>query len=66
MQTDLQPDEAVTAAALYLVSPRERSGRATVPDLRTRFGITTMQAIEAMRLASRLKDGGAYAAIASS
>ncbi|TGT42626.1 hypothetical protein [Mesorhizobium sp. M8A.F.Ca.ET.165.01.1.1] len=61
MQTDFQPDEAVTAAALYLVSPRERTGRATIPDLRTRFGITTMQAVEAMRLANRLKGGGADA-----
>ncbi|MER8844038.1 MULTISPECIES: hypothetical protein [Mesorhizobium] len=54
-QSDLQPDEAVRAAAEFLASPRERSGQACVPELRTRYGLTTPEAIEAIRLANALR-----------
>jgi hypothetical protein len=55
MQTDLQPDEAVRAAAEYLAGPRNRTGQATVPDIKCRFGLTTPEAIEAIRLANRIR-----------
>jgi len=58
MQTDHDPNEAVREAALYLAGPRERTGEATIPDLRSRFGISTMEAIEAIRLANSIRDGG--------
>lgn len=57
-QTDLDPDEAVTLAADYLRrhinDPRDR---AIVPDLKTRFGISAIQACEAIRLS---RQGGAH------
>lgn len=53
--SDLQPDEAVRAAAEYLAHGRDRTGQPTIPELRTRFGLTTPEAIEAVRLANALR-----------
>ena len=54
------PDtEAVKAAAMWLASDPERTGRAIVPDLKTRFGITAIEAIEAIRVAVRLRSARA-------
>lgn len=55
MQTDLEPDEAVRCAADYIASARARMEQPSVADIRTRFGITTEQAIEAMRLGNALR-----------
>ncbi|PBB21145.1 hypothetical protein [Mesorhizobium sp. WSM4313] len=57
MQTDLDPDEAVTLAAEWLRKHRnDPRDRAIVPDLKTRFGISASQACEAIRLS---RQGGA-------
>jgi hypothetical protein len=57
---DLEPDEAVAAAARWIATDPERHG-ALLPEVRCRFGITTPQAIEAIRLANTLRKGGANA-----
>lgn len=55
MQTDLEPDEMIRHAAEFIAGPRERTGRATIPEVRERYGLTTPQAIEALRLANALR-----------
>ncbi|RUV41395.1 hypothetical protein EOD29_22840 [Mesorhizobium sp. M1A.T.Ca.IN.004.03.1.1] len=55
MQTDLEPNEIIRQAAEFIASPREHSGRATIPEVRERCGLTTPQAIEALRLANALR-----------
>ncbi|WP_095087780.1 hypothetical protein [Mesorhizobium sophorae] len=58
-QIDLQPDEAVSLAADWLRKHRnDRRELAIVPDLKCRFGISAIQAVEAIRLA---RAGGANA-----
>lgn len=61
-QADLDPDEAVNLAARWLLNERDPlTGRAIVPEIKTRFGITTAQACEAARIAQelrRLNSGG--------
>lgn len=59
-QTDLQPDEAVRAAAEYLAGPRERTGQPCVPELKTRYGLTTLEAIEAIRIANAIRRARAH------
>lgn len=55
------PDEPVLAEALiaaaaeYLAGPHERTGP-VVPDIRNRFGLTTPDALAAIRLAEKLRD----------
>jgi hypothetical protein len=56
MLTELDPDQTLIAAAHYLAGPRQRTGTAIVPDLKTRYGITTVQAIEAIRLANKIRE----------
>ncbi|TIN38828.1 MAG: hypothetical protein E5Y10_24925 [Mesorhizobium sp.] len=60
-QTDLEPDVAVQAAAEWLAAGRGRTGRAIVPEMKIRFGITTPQACEAIRMAQQLRRRGANA-----
>ncbi|XIK05770.1 hypothetical protein ACG873_30230 [Mesorhizobium sp. AaZ16] len=55
MQTDLQPDEAVRMAGEWLANEPSHEGRAIVPELKTRFGITSLQAIDAIRAAQALR-----------
>lgn len=58
-QQDREPDEAVNLAADYLRRHRnDPRDKAIVPDLTTRFGITAVQAVEAIRLSHK---GGADA-----
>ncbi|MEQ1955959.1 hypothetical protein [Mesorhizobium sp. CN2-181] len=61
MQSDLQPDESVAAAGRWLASDPARAG-AILPEIKTRFGLTTPEAIEAIRLANaiRRETGGAH------
>ncbi|MFK0688014.1 hypothetical protein ACFX5Q_07390 [Mesorhizobium sp. IMUNJ 23033] len=60
MSIDLQPDEAITAAARWLASDPDPTGKALVPTLKVRFGLDTMSAIEAIRQATLLRrQGGA-------
>ncbi|MBZ9748309.1 hypothetical protein LB516_24055 [Mesorhizobium sp. CO1-1-7] len=54
MQFDLNPDQQVQHAAEWLAGGG-KTGAATVPELRSRFGITAPQAIEAIRLANALR-----------
>lgn len=54
MQSDFQPDAAVEAAARWIAS-RDQTGRAVIPETKTRFGISTAAAIEACRLATKLR-----------
>jgi hypothetical protein len=59
---DRDPDAATEAAAKYIMDDSDRDGRALIPDIRCRFGLTTLQAIEACRIAQKLRtQGGAYA-----
>lgn len=61
-QTDLQPDFAIQAAAEWLANGRDHPGRAIVPEMKSRFGITAHQACEAIRAAQRIRNcGGANA-----
>jgi hypothetical protein len=59
MQTDLEPDAAVQAAAEWLAAHDDHSGRAIVPETKQRFGITALQVIEAIRLANIIRNGRA-------
>lgn len=61
-QSDLEPDFAVEAAAKWLAAGRDQTGRAILPEMKIRFGITGLQACEAIRLAQRLRRGDANAA----
>ena len=55
-QTDLEPDEAVNLAARWLLDERGAfTGRAIVPELKTRFGLTATQACEAARIAEEVR-----------
>ena len=56
MQADLEPDAAVCQAALWLAADPDPAGRAIVPEVRQRFGLTTVQAIDAVRRAQQLRD----------
>lgn len=58
MQTDLEPDVAVQAAAEWLVKGRDPTGMAIVPEMKVRFGLTALQACEAIRTAQQLRRGG--------
>lgn len=51
---DLDPDEAVEAAARYVAGGRE-PGQPVIADLKTRFGLTTAQACEALRQANVMR-----------
>lgn len=50
--SDHEHSEAVALAAEWLIQPRERTGRATVPELRERFGLTVQDALAAIREAN--------------
>lgn len=52
--SDLDPDEAIEAAARYVAAGRE-PGQPVVADLRTRFGLTTPEACEAIRRANAMR-----------
>lgn len=60
-QVDLNPDVSVQAAAEWLAAGREQTGRAIVPEMKIRFGITTPQACEAIQMAQQLRRGGVNA-----
>lgn len=47
-------DEAVEAAARYVAAGRE-PGQPVIADLKTRFGLTTAQACEALRRANAMR-----------
>ncbi|MER8672533.1 hypothetical protein [Mesorhizobium sp. M0037] len=56
MQNDLEPDMTVQQAAEFLAGPYERQGgRAAVPELRSRFGLSAADAIEAIRIAQAIR-----------
>lgn len=55
---DLSPPEhehsaVIDLAASWLLSEPDRRGQAIVPELKCRFGLTTLEAIEAIRAADR-------------
>ena len=60
MRTDINLDETLVPVAIYVAHGRERGGQACIPDLKTRYGISAAQAIEAVRLANRFREA-AYA-----
>ncbi|CAN7517737.1 hypothetical protein [Mesorhizobium caraganae] len=60
MTSDLNPDAAIQAAAEFIIKPRERTGQSTIADIKCRFGLTTLESIEAVRLANKLREA-AYA-----
>lgn len=60
---DLTPAEhehsaALDAAAAWLLAEPDTRGRAIVPEMRQRFGLTSMEAIEAIRLANLARQRG--------
>ncbi len=62
MSVDIDPDAAVHLAAEWLAKQdRDAMERAAVPELRTRFGLTTPQTVDAIRQAWELKYGRASA-----
>jgi hypothetical protein len=58
-QIDLEPDEAVRLAAEWLASRQDLTGRAVIPEIKTRFGVGTAEAIEACRRATLIRNGRA-------
>ncbi|MBB6407644.1 hypothetical protein [Mesorhizobium sangaii] len=60
MSADLNPDAAVQAAAEFIIKPRPPTGQSTIADIKCRFGLTTAESIEAIRLANKLREA-AYA-----
>lgn len=52
--TNNQPDPAIEAAAAYIVAGRV-PGEPIVSDLRTRFGLTSVEACEAIRRANEMR-----------
>ena len=46
---DHEHSEMISEAAAWLCQPRERTGRATVPELRERFGLSAAEAVMAIR-----------------
>jgi hypothetical protein len=59
MQTDLDPDEAVRLASEWLASRQDLTGRPVIPEIKTRFGLGTAEAIEACRRAQALRNARA-------
>lgn len=55
VQTDMMPDASVEAAARWLAGDRDTTGKAILPEIKTRFGLSTAAAIEACRLATKLR-----------
>lgn len=44
---------SIEAAAQWLLSEPDRTGQAIVPEIKQRFGLTTLEAVEAIREANR-------------
>ncbi|MER9171243.1 hypothetical protein NKI12_28735 [Mesorhizobium australicum] len=56
MQSDLNPDMTIQQAAEFLAGPYQRQGgRAAVPELRSRFGLSAGDAVEAIRRAQAIR-----------
>lgn len=55
MQIDMQPDASVEAAARWLAGDRDPTGKAILPEIKTRFGLSTAAAIESIRLAAKIR-----------
>lgn len=49
---------AIDEAARWLAAIADPSGMAIVPEIRTRFGLTSLEAIEAIRHANQLRRRG--------
>lgn len=49
------PSEASEDAGRWLAAQGDMTGRHVVAELRQRFGITSLQAVEAIRIANRLR-----------
>jgi hypothetical protein len=59
---DLTPPEhehsaAIDAAVTWLLSEPDTTGRPIIPEMKTRFGLTSLEACEACREASRRRAG---------
>lgn len=50
--SDHQRSDAISRAADWLMEPRAEKARATVPELRGRFGLSARDAIEAIKEAN--------------
>lgn len=46
---------AICEAARWLAAIKDPTGRAIVPELKTRFGLTVLEAIEAIRAANEIR-----------
>ena len=58
MSVDLDPDQTIRLASEWLAKQdRDTIERAAVPELRTRFGLSTADAVEAIQQAWVLKCG---------
>jgi hypothetical protein len=56
MSIDLDPDMKIQTAAEFLAGPNDRdAGRAIVPELQQRFGLSAAEAVEAIRLAQSIR-----------
>lgn len=56
----LAADDAVQAAALYVAAGRD-TDQPVIADLKTRFGLTAREAVEAIRLANTMRGFGGSA-----
>jgi hypothetical protein len=59
MQVDLEPNETIRMAAEWLAGESPHVGRAIVPEIKQRFGLTALDAIEVIRRAQTLRWGRA-------
>ncbi|MEQ1952495.1 hypothetical protein [Mesorhizobium sp. CN2-181] len=58
---DLQPDEIIEIGARWLVQHRNQIDSGVVDELKRRFGVPAITAVEIIRSANRLRMGGANA-----
>lgn len=60
-QRDFEPDEIVELGARWLIEHRDRIDSGVVDELKRRFGVPAITAVEIIRSANRLRMGGANA-----
>lgn len=61
MMSDLNPDRIVDEGVLFILNRDERN-QALLVELRQRFGMTTEQCLEAIKIAKAIREGGQHAA----
>ena len=61
MMSDLDPDHIVDEGVQFILRRDERN-QALLPELKRRLGMTTPQALQAIKIAKAIREGGRHAA----